>query len=669
MYVNYSFHFKTECAKVKTGKRMREHEENERKRGSVFMTDVLFYQNYTPVADVCTIAISTIHWFLLGSTYAIKKKNLSLFRVVNFLVMFAAISNITYHEFVKVLSYENIGWVYVTRNMTYLSLFFAYALYCVYVWNLVGVQGRKRTCFKCAVWGGFAIFGLIEVTTAFTKMGFYIDGSLQIHQNYYLDVFRLDYIYNTVLIVALLVLYRRKFVSKIFHCMMGVLGVLIFIMVLQAFLLSTSYVCIAFTFPIIAALFLFHYNGYDVETGTLDGKSFGAYISELGNKPFQMISLRVQDMTESKRKELLEQIFELNEQVFHASCVFRMRSEKALIVFQTEKNKKIEQKMEQLLSSIESLYDRYHMEYKIILMQSGQGLVTGNDYLSMAEFAEARMSANSVYRCEKQDVDAFSKASYILKELQDIHVKQDMSDARVLVYCQPVLNTKTNTFTSAEALMRLDLPECGLVFPDLFIPLAERHGYIHTLSRIILNKTCKQVKRLEEEGYQLERVSVNFSIIELKDKDFCEDITRIIRENDLPYGKIAIELTESRSEKDFENVKNVMQNLQGLGVKFYLDDFGTGYSNFERIIGLPIDIIKFDRSLTILAGKNAESRFLVGSFSDIFKKSNYQILFEGVENERDENQCKEMNALYLQGYKYSKPIPMEHLTEFLKKVV
>ena len=482
-------------------------------------------------------------------------------------------------------------------------------------------------------------------------------------------MFRLDYIYNTVLIVALLVLYRRKFVSKIFHCMMGVLGVSIFIMVLQAFLLSTSYVCIAFTFPIIAALFLFHYNGYDVETGTLDGKSFGAYINELGNKPFQMISLRVQDMTEVKRRELLEQIFELNEQVFHASCVFRMRSEKALIVFQTEKNKKIEQKMEQLLGSIEALYDRYRMEYKIVLMKSGQGLVTGNDYLSMAEFAEERMSANSVYRCEKQDVDAFSKASYILKELQDIHVKQDMSDARVLVYCQPVLNTKTNTFTSAEALMRLDLPECGLVFPDLFIPLAERHGYIHTLSKIILNKTCKQVKRLEKEGYQLERVSVNFSIIELKDKDFCEDITRIIRENDLPYGKIAIELTESRSEKDFENVKNVMQNLQGLGVKFYLDDFGTGYSNFERIIGLPIDIIKFDRSLTILAGKNAESRFLVGSFSDIFKKSNYQILFEGVENERDENQCKEMNALYLQGYKYSKPIPMEHLNEFLKKVV
>ena len=111
----------------------------------------------------------------------------------------------------------------------------------------------------------------------------------------------------------------------------------------------------------------------------------------------------------------------------------------------------------------------------------------------------------------------------------------------------------------------------------------------------------------------------------------------------------------------------MMTALQGLGVKFYLDDFGTGYSNFERIVGLPIDIIKFDRSLTILAGKDDESKFLVGSFSDIFKQSNYQILFEGVEDEQDEMYCKEMNALYLQGFKYSKPIPIEQLPEFLTK--
>ena len=135
----------------------------------------------------------------------------------------------------------------------------------------------------------------------------------------------------------------------------------------------------------------------------------------------------------------------------------------------------------------------------------------------------------------------------------------------------------------------------------------------------------------------------------------------------LQNDKIAIELTESRNEEDFELVQRIMRQLHAAGIKFYLDDFGTGYSNFAKIIGLPFDIIKFDRSLTIMAGKDEQSRYMVGSFSDIFDNSSYQILFEGVEDESDENSCKDMNALYLQGYKYSKPIPIEKLDGFLEK--
>ena len=150
-------------------------------------------------------------------------------------------------------------------------------------------------------------------------------------------------------------------------------------------------------------------------------------------------------------------------------------------------------------------------------------------------------------------------------------------------------------------------------------------------------------------------------------ENFCDDVIQIIEKNGIPFDKIAIELTETRNEKDFLMMKSVVERLQELGIKFYLDDFGTGYSNFERIIGLPIDIIKFDRSLTILASKNDESKFMVGSFSEIFKKADYQILFEGVEDEHDETQCINMNAQYLQGYKYSKPIPMENLKEFLER--
>ena len=215
--------------------------------------------------------------------------------------------------------------------------------------------------------------------------------------------------------------------------------------------------------------------------------------------------------------------------------------------------------------------------------------------------------------------------------------------------------------------MRLELPEIGMVFPDQFIGIAEEFEFIHTLSKIILNKTCQNIKQMEEAGYQIDRVSVNFSVQELHLESFCDDVIEIIKKNDVAYDKIAIELTETKNEKDFLSMKRVIDRLQVLGIKFYLDDFGTGYSNFERLIGLPIDIIKFDRSLTILASKNDESKFMVGSFSEIFKKADYQILFEGVEDEHDETQCINMNAQYLQGYKYSKPIPIENLKAFLEK--
>lgn len=631
------------------------------------MTDVLFYQNYNPVADVSTIAICIIYGFLLRSTYTMKQKNLTLFKVANFLISFAAATSISFHQIVDVLSEQNKIWAYICRDALYLSLILSYVIFCIYIGNLVEIQGKRKRVLNAAIWCVYLVFTVMEIAAPFIKWGFYIDEKLQIHQNYYLDVFRFAYVYYTGVMALLLFLYKRRFITKMFRCIRNVMVVSFLVMTLQASLLSTSYTCITFTFPIMTVLFLFHYNPYDTETGTLDSRAFDSYIKDLNHKRFSMLCLYLQNMNVDKLKELSVEFFHFNEKFFRDCCTFRLRDDKLIMVYQDDKNRDADSKISVLLDDFGRLYEKYRMDYRIVMIHSDDALVQGREYLALNEFLEEKMELNTVYRCEKKDVEDYLRSAYILSELRDIHLRQDLEDERVKVYCQPVLNTSTNTFTSAEALMRMELPECGMVFPDQFIPLAEKHEYIHTLSKIILNKTCKQIKSFEAEGYVLERVSINFSILELRNKNFCGDVTGIIKKNGVDFGKVAIELTESRNEKDFENVKNIMMNLQGLGVKFYLDDFGTGYSNFERIIGLPIDIIKFDRSLTILAGKDEESKFLVGSFSDIFKKSNYQILFEGVENEKDESQCKEMNALYLQGYKYSKPIPMEQLKSFLRR--
>jgi EAL domain-containing protein (putative c-di-GMP-specific phosphodiesterase class I) len=239
----------------------------------------------------------------------------------------------------------------------------------------------------------------------------------------------------------------------------------------------------------------------------------------------------------------------------------------------------------------------------------------------------------------------------------------------VLAYCQPVFNIQTGRFDSAEALMRLDLEKTGIVMPDQFIPMAEIHGYIHVLTEIILHKTSHEIKRLTDEGFDIRRISINVSVLELKDEGFCEDISRVIEDNGVSGEKIAIELTESQSEADFMIMKEKIEELRMQGIRFYLDDFGTGYSNMERIMELPFDIIKFDRTLVIASGNDERSERMVENLANMFREMDYSVLYEGIETDTDEKRCLEMFASYLQGYKYSRPVPIGQLREFLQKTI
>lgn len=632
------------------------------------MNDILFYDNYVAAGDIITISLSVLIFFLLRSTYVVKKRNFNVFQLGTALLMLAASSNILYHQMVLNITYENIYGIYLSRAISYAGLFWTYVCFLVYIRNIVDMQMLYRRIFIVTI-HGMAILGTIwEFVSPFIQKGFYIDENLNIHQNYYHDIFRYLYSYFSLAAVVLLIVYRKKFLGKMFKCIVSIMLLSFLLMAYQDRTMQTTYICISFVFPILGVLFLYHHNSYELETGMLDHHAFDGYMQDMAQKDLSMIVLSFPDLNQEKLSEMSDKLFQLSDRYMMYSCTFRLRDNKMIMVYQKEKNKNYEQALEALFDNFIKLYEEKREDFRIILMSSVEELTYGEDYLNLCDYLEKRMPINTVYTCEEVDVKSFLRSRMILRELQDIYAKDDLDDERVKVFCQPVWNTKSRQFTTAEALMRLELPEIGIVFPDQFIGMAEKHGYIHVLSKIILNKTCQHIKKLQERGYEIERVSVNFSIQELHMKSFSNDLISIITKNGVEFDKIAVELTESRNEKDFKSVKRIMKELQGLGIKFYLDDFGTGYSNFERIIGLPIDIIKFDRSLTILAGKNDESRFMVGSFSEIFKKADYQILFEGVEDEKDENQCIDMDAMYLQGYKYSKPIPMEQLDEFFVKI-
>ena len=627
------------------------------------MTDVLFDYKYVVQGDIIALLISFVTHFLLKSTYMAKKANLGIFKFANMLMMVASVSSVFYHYMIFYLRAENVIRMYLCRGLCYTTLIFVYICFCIYVKNLVDMEKSIVRWFNILVNGAGIIFALFEFIGPFLKIGTYVDENLVLHQNYYTEVFRFAYIYYSVLMGIMLVKYRKKFLPKMYRCIWSVILVSVGVMVYQAFFMQTAYTVVRFTFPITMVLFLFHYNSYDVKTGTLDFVAFEEYVEENREKSFSMIFLSLPNISRDELQTFSEQFLRKNDSFFNGSCCFRLRNNRMVLVYNKARNKNEEQILEKVYTEFEKA--RKDTEYQIILMDSNGYLLNSKEYIRYCKYIESQIPMNTVKKVEGYFLGDFLKYKFIRMNLEDIDRKGNLNDYRVKVFCQPVLNIQTGTFSTAEALMRLDIPEVGMVYPDQFIAVAEKENCIHTLSKIILHKTCQNIKQMEECGYEIERVSVNFSVQELHLDCFCDDVIQIIQDNGVDFGKIAIELTETNNEKDFMVMKKVIERLQSLGIKFYLDDFGTGYSNFERLIGLPIDIIKFDRSLTILASKNDESQFMVGSFSEIFKKADYQILFEGVENDHDEIQCIRMNAQYLQGYKYSKPIPIEQLKEFL----
>ena len=627
------------------------------------MTDVLFDYKYVVQGDIIALLISFVTHFLLKSTYMAKKANLGIFKFANMLMMVASVSSVFYHYMIFYLRAENVIRMYLCRGLCYTTLIFVYICFCIYVKNLVDMEKSIVRWFNILVNGAGIIFALFEFIGPFLKIGTYVDENLVLHQNYYTEVFRFAYIYYSVLMGIMLVKYRKKFLPKMYRCIWSVILVSVGVMVYQAFFMQTAYTVVRFTFPITMVLFLFHYNSYDVKTGTLDFVAFEEYVEENREKSFSMIFLSLPNISRDELQTFSEQFLRKNDSFFNGSCCFRLRNNRMVLVYNKARNKNEEQILEKVYTEFEKA--RKDTEYQIILMDSNGYLLNSKEYIRYCKYIESQIPMNTVKKVEGDFLGDFLKYKFIRMNLEDIDRKGNLNDYRVKVFCQPVLNIQTGTFSTAEALMRLDIPEVGMVYPDQFIAVAEKENCIHTLSKIILHKTCQNIKQMEECGYEIERVSVNFSVQELHLDCFCDDVIQIIQDNGVDFGKIAIELTETNNEKDFMVMKKVIERLQSLGIKFYLDDFGTGYSNFERLIGLPIDIIKFDRSLTILASKNDESQFMVGSFSEIFKKADYQILFEGVENDHDEIQCIRMNAQYLQGYKYSKPIPIEQLKEFL----
>jgi len=254
-------------------------------------------------------------------------------------------------------------------------------------------------------------------------------------------------------------------------------------------------------------------------------------------------------------------------------------------------------------------------------------------------------------------------ASYVRLEND---LKSAIENKEFEFYLQPIVCVGSNQIRGAEALIRWNHPEKGLIGPSEFIDFLESSGLICNISDGLLRDLCAFINERDllsvlPEGF---RISLNVSAIELHSKNFIETFKATLRDYSMPADLFELEITESSAIQDIEESVAKMKRLALIGVNFSLDDFGTGYSSLSYLKRLPVNKIKIDRSFIQDLIIDHNDQALVTAIISIGRHLNLSIVAEGVEWQAQLDWLKQHKMMY-QGYLFSKPIKQQDFYQLL----
>ncbi|MGB7985844.1 MAG: EAL domain-containing protein [Terracidiphilus sp.] len=232
---------------------------------------------------------------------------------------------------------------------------------------------------------------------------------------------------------------------------------------------------------------------------------------------------------------------------------------------------------------------------------------------------------------------------------------------------QPEFDLISGRLVRFEALARWMHPAIGPIPPNKFIPIAEESGMIASLGSFILEQACREALRWQKlTGYPIP-VAVNVSGIQLRNKDFVEDVSEILQCVGLNPQLLQMELTESAMLIAADCSTKTMIRLQSMGISMAIDDFGTGYSNMSYLPSLPFDALKIDRSFVANLGLKPESESILRTIVDLARNMGMRVIVEGVETEQQLEIVKALGADEVQGYLLGRPAanPLDFLSPFV----
>ncbi|MCM1103589.1 MAG: EAL domain-containing protein [Clostridium sp.] len=281
------------------------------------------------------------------------------------------------------------------------------------------------------------------------------------------------------------------------------------------------------------------------------------------------------------------------------------------------------------------------------------------DRAAMARKAAKKNVLSNILFYKEQFKDVLYNRKFIEENMQAA-----ITERQFVMYLQPKYSVSKNEIIGAEALIRWQNPERGMIYPNQFIPVIEENGFIKEADYYIWTEACRFIKRCCDAGMPRCPVSVNVSRIHLQDNECVEFLTNLIEKSGIPKDLLELEITETA---DDQQISMKALELKEEGFKLLMDDFGSGYSSLNILLETPFDVIKLDKKFIENMILSAKGRLILEQVVNMADGLKLGLVAEGVETKEQVELLQSIGCDQVQGYYYAKPMPEEDFFKLLQK--
>lgn len=398
--------------------------------------------------------------------------------------------------------------------------------------------------------------------------------------------------------------------------------------------------------------------------GCFNSYAFGEYLRRLfsTNTDFSIMKIGLSEVLDEKLGSRSDEILlELVQVLSKRTDVYVFRNVDSDIAVVCDIGKDLTSLAEQAKKLLNNK-DISLKNFTSVIVPSGRVFSDREELMSFLGYVSDRHSDGEIVVADEQLISKYRE-----KKLIDQEITLALEEDRVEVYLQPIYSNTEQSFTSAEALVRIRKKDGSMLSPGIFIPVAEESGLIVELGDRIFEKVCIFLKDPDVTASGIHYVEINLSVVQFEREDLADRLIEITEKHGIDPKLINLEITETASVTARNILLHNMNRLIEYGFTFSLDDFGKGESNLMYVVEMPVSLIKLDYDMSKAFFSSEKAKQVVHAVVGMAHGMNLKLVAEGIETKDEIDGMKAADIDYIQGYYYSRPLPMAEFLEFIKK--